>query len=95
MHEAKVRHPGVSVRGRLLSNLCYADDTTLCANKYHKADELINHINDAGARRLLKLNLKKTKLLVINDKEDPALWVRGEPIERVTNFKYLVLHRLL
>ena len=23
------------------------------------------------------------------DNEDPTLWVRGEPIERVTNFKYL------
>ena len=38
---------------------------------------------------LLKLKVKKTKLLVINDSEDPPLWLRGESIERVTNFKYL------
>ena len=82
MHKAEVRNLGVSVGGRLLSNLCYADDTALCANNHHEADELINRVNDAGTRRLCKLNVKKTKLLVINDSEDPPLWVRGELIER-------------
>ena len=33
--------------------------------------------------------MKKTKLLAIKDSEDPPLWVRGEPIEKVTSFKYL------
>ena len=89
MHEAEVGHLGVSVGGRLLSSLCYADETALCANNHHESDELINRVDDAVTRRLLKLNVKKTKLLVINDSEDPTLWVRGEAIERVTNFKYL------
>ena len=71
-----------------MSNICYADNTALCTINHHEADELINQVNDAGARRLLKLNVKKTKLLVIND-EDPPLWVRVEPIERGTIFKYL------
>ena len=88
MCEAQVRHLGVSVEGRLLWSLHYADDTALCINSHHEADELINRVNDAGTRRLLKLNVKKTKL-VINDSEDPILRVRGEAIERVTNFKYL------
>ena len=87
MCEAEVRHLRVSIGGRLLSNLCYTDDTGLCANNYHEADELINQVNGAGARRLLKLNVKK-QLLVTNDKDLP-LWVRGEPIERVTNIRYL------
>ena len=77
MHEAEAGHLGVSAGGRLLSNLCYADDTALCANIHYEADELINQVNDAGTRRLLKLNVKKTKLLGINDSEDPPLWVRG------------------
>ena len=42
MHEAEVRHLGVSIGGRLLSNLCYADDTVLCANNHHEANELMN-----------------------------------------------------
>ena len=42
MHEAEVRHLGVFVGGRLLSNLCHADDTALCANNHHDADEIIN-----------------------------------------------------
>ena len=66
MHEAEVRYLGVSVGGRLLSNLHYADDTALCASNHHEADELINQVNDAGTWRLLKLNVKKTKLFVIN-----------------------------
>ena len=85
----KLGYLGISVEGRLLANLCYADDTALCANNHHEADELINQVNVAGTRRLLKLNVKKTKLLVINDSEDPLLWVRGEPIKMVINFKYL------
>ena len=76
MHEAEVRHLGVSVGGRLLSNLCYADDTALCDNNHQEPDELINRVNDVGTRRLLKLNVKKTKLLLINDSEVPPLWVR-------------------
>ena len=82
MHEAEVRHLEVSVGGRLLFNLGYADDTALCTNNHHEADELINWVNDAGTWRLLKLNVKKTKLFVINDSEDPTLRVRGEPIDR-------------
>ena len=73
MHEAEVKHLGVSVGGRLLPNLYYADDTALCANNHCEADELISQVNGAGARRLLKLNVRKTKLLVINDSEDPPL----------------------
>ena len=72
MHEAKVGHLGIFTGGRLLSNLCYADDTALCTNNHHEADELINPVNDADARRLLKLYVKKTKLLVINDNENPT-----------------------
>ena len=50
MHEAEVGHLGVSVGGRLLPNLCYADDTGLYANHHDEADELINRDNDAGVR---------------------------------------------
>ena len=89
MCEAEAIHLGLSVRGRLLPGLCYADDSALCANNHHEADELINQVNGADTRILLKLNVKKTKLLVINDSEDPPMWVRGEAIERVTNFMYL------
>ena len=70
MHETEVRHPEY-----LLSNVCYADDTALCAINHHGTDELINRVNDAGTRRLCKLNVKKTTLFVINDSEDPTLWV--------------------
>ena len=80
---------GVSVGERLLSSLHYADDTALCAHNHHEDDELVHRANAAGTGRLPKLNVKKTQLLVINDREDPTLWVSGEAIERVTNFKYL------
>ena len=89
MHEAEVRHLGISVGGRLLSNLHYADYTALCANNHYEADEPINQVDDADTRRLLKLNVKKTNLFVINESEDPTLWVRGDPIERVKNFEHL------
>ena len=42
INDVEFRHLGVSVGGRLLSNLCCADDTALCASNHHEADELIN-----------------------------------------------------
>lgn len=89
MREAEVEHLGIPVGGRRLSNLRYADDTALCATTHEDADELINKVNEAGIKRLLKLNVKKTKLMVINGHGEPPLCVRQEPIEQVANFKYL------
>ena len=79
-----------SIGGKLISNLRYADDTALCAQTQEEAEQLLTKVNDAGKERLLKLNVKKTKLLKVgNTQPDATVRVDGEQIEEVEHFKYL------
>ena len=91
MREAEIEELGVRIGGKLISNLRYADDTALCAQTQEEAEQLLTKVNDAGKERLLKLNVKKTKLLKVgNTQPDATVRVDGEQIEEVEHFKYLV-----
>ena len=61
---------GIKIGGKLVSNLRYADDTALCANSQEEAERLIGKVNIIGKSRLLKLNVKKTKLLKIGKMQE-------------------------
>ena len=63
--EAGIKEMGIKIGGKLVSNLRYADDTALCANLQEEAERLIRIVNNIGKAKLLKLNVKKTKLLKI------------------------------
>ena len=90
MREAEIEELGVRIGGKLISNLRYADDTALCAQTQEEAEQLLTKVNDAGKERLLKLNVKKTKLLKVgNTQPDATVRVDGEQIEEVEHFKYL------
>ena len=65
IREAGIEEMGIKIGGKLVSNLRYADDTALCANSQEEAERLIGKVNIIGKSRLLKLNVKKTKLLKI------------------------------
>ncbi len=81
---------GIKIGGKLVSNLRYADDTALCANSQEEAERLIGKVNIIGKSRLLKLNVKKTKLLKIGKMQcDAGVSVDDEEIEVVEHFKYL------
>ena len=59
-----------------------------CAHRHKR--RLNTKVNDAGKERLLKLNVKKTKLLKVgNTQPDATVRVDGEQIEEVEHFKYL------
>ena len=52
--------------------------------------KLLDKVNAAGAQRLLKLNVKKTKLMTIGDvPDDITIRVNNDPVETVKQFKYL------
>ena len=68
IREAGIEEMGIQIGGKLVSNLRYADDTALCANSQEEAERLIGKLNIIGKSRLLKLNVKKTKLLVKLDR---------------------------
>ncbi|GFN92395.1 RNA-directed DNA polymerase from mobile element jockey-like [Plakobranchus ocellatus] len=80
---------GIVVGGRKISNLRYADDTAICANNQTEATTLMNELNDAGERKGLKLNAKKTKYMHIGKEQHASITIGNEEIECVEHFKYL------
>ena len=68
MREAKIQDIGYNIGGRSISNARYVDDTALIAKSPMEMQQ--NKFNAAGAQRLLKLNVKNTKLMTIVDVPD-------------------------
>ena len=90
MREAEIHDLGYNIGGRNISNARYADDTALIAQSPMEMQQLLDKVNAAGAQRLLKLNVKKTKLMTIGDvPDDINIRVNNDPVEKVKQFKYL------
>lgn len=89
MREADIEETGISVGGRKISNLRYADDTALCASTHEAADQLLQTINYAGQLKNMKLNAKKTKVMHIGPNVYQPIEIDGEELEKVDKFKYL------
>ena len=79
----------VSVGGRPISNLRYADDTTLLARSATELQDLIDRVQEASEEFGLFLNVKKTKIMVIGDELDHPLQVDQENVEQVDTFNFL------
>ncbi|XP_060520407.1 uncharacterized protein LOC132698368 [Cylas formicarius] len=79
------------VQGSILGPLLYADDTVLLASTLEDLQELLNCVADRSREMGLKLNIKKTKWLVVSKHRDVwgDLEYDGKPIERVQHYKYL------
>ena len=62
----------------------------LCGNSPQEINNIVHKINYAGKIRLLKLNARKTKLMVVGDENaNVSIDVDGETIDKVNSFKYL------
>ncbi|KAF6200405.1 hypothetical protein GE061_006708 [Apolygus lucorum] len=77
--------------GRLINNIRYADDTALIARSQEELQELINRVEMVGETYGIRINVKKTKFMVVSrtEQQTACLSVGMEPIERVPVFKYL------
>ena len=90
MREAEITESGAVIGGRLISTLRYADDTALCGKSPQEINNIVHKVNDAGRIRLLKLNTRKTKLMVVgDDNANVSIDIDGETIAKVNSFKYL------
>ena len=54
---------GIKIAGRNISNLRYADDTTLMAESKEALKSLLMEVNDKSEKAGLKLNIQKTKIM--------------------------------
>ena len=56
---------GININGRIIDNLRFADDIDLMANTHKKLQELTNRVDDSSRRMGLKINIEKTKTMII------------------------------
>ena len=90
MRDAEASSFGITVGGTAISNLRYADDTALIENSKEALEHLTKNVNEVGKQLNLKLNVKKTKLMVAGSlKEEHNITIDGEKVEQVESFKYL------
>ena len=79
--------------GEEYSNLRYADDTVLIAETIEELQDLVNEVKERSLAKGLKMNVKKTKTMVIrrNIDEDCKIdiSVDGKILEQVKQYLYL------
>ena len=54
---------GIKIAGRNISNLRYADDTTLMAESEEELKNLLMNVKEESEKAVLKLNIQKTKII--------------------------------
>ena len=77
---------GIKIAGRNISNLRYADDSTLMA-EIKELKSLLMKVKEEGEKAGLKLNIQKTKIMASGP---VTSWqIDGETMETVTDFIFL------
>ena len=81
-------HTGIKIAGRNISNLRYAEDTTLMA-KSEELKSLLMKVKEKSEKVGLKLNIQKTKVMASGP---ITSWqIDGETVETVTDFIFFGL----
>ena len=78
---------GISIGGRMVTNLSYADDTTLLAGTKEDLTELVERVRRASEKAGRYLHVGKTKVMTTGDIGEVT--VDGKDIEVVTKFVFL------
>ena len=70
--------------------LLYADDLVLCGESEESLSRLVERFGRICKRRGLKVNVDKSKVMVIGKERTPCrILLDGEQLEQVSEFKYL------
>ena len=78
---------GIKIAGRIISNLSYADDTTLMAESKEELKSLLMKVKEESEKVGLKLNIQKT---TITASGPITPWqIDEETVETVTDFIFL------
>ena len=76
--------PGIKIVGRNITNLRYADDTTLMAEREEELKSLLMKVIEESENAGLKLNIQKTKIMASGP---ITSWqIDGETTETVRGF---------
>ena len=75
---------GIKIAGRNISNLRYADDTTLMAESEEELKSLLMKVKEENEKASLNLNIQKTKIMASSP---ITSWqIDGETVEIVSAF---------
>ena len=75
---------GIKISGRNISNLKYADDTTLMVESEEEIKSLLMKVKEESEKVGLKINIQKTKIVACSP---ITSWqIDGETMETVTDF---------
>ena len=78
---------GIKIAGRNISNLRYADDTTLMAESEEELKSLLVKVKEESEKVGLKLNIQKMKIMASGP--ITSLKIDGETVETVSDFIFL------
>ena len=78
---------GIKIAGRNISNLRYADDTTLMSESEEELKSLLMKVKEESEKVGLKLNIQKTKIMTSSPIASGQ--IDGETMETVTEFIFL------
>ena len=78
---------GIKIAGKNISNLRYADDTTLMAESEEELKSLLMKVQEESESTALKLNIQKTKITASGP---ITSWkIDGKTVETVSDFIFL------
>ena len=78
---------GITIAGRNINNLRYADDTTLMAKSEEEVKSVLKKVKEDSEKVGLKLGIQKTKIMASGP---ITSWqIDGETMETVTDFIFL------
>ena len=78
---------GIKIAGRNISNLRYADDTTLMAESEEELKSLLMKAKEESEKAGLKLNIQKRNIMASGP--ITSRQIDGETMETVTDFIFL------
>ena len=84
-------HEGtVSIGGRTITNLCFADDIGCLAREEKDLVKLVECLDKASTAYCMEISAEKNKMMKSNTSDiNTEIKVDGQKLETVTSFKYL------
>ena len=91
MTDALEDHAGtVSIAGRAIANLRYADDIDGLAGEEEELAKLVERLDKASTACGMEISAEKTRLMTNNTSGiNTEIKINGKKLETVTSFKYL------
>ena len=81
---------GVSIGGRRIECIRFADDMEVIAENTKVFQEILTELNNTCKEYGMNINKKKTKFMILGGKGKRAtMKIEGETIEQVNKFQYL------